>query len=234
MRFACRKREPNPPAPPGPAPLLQRQPATLDTVQPGREVAFRSHLRGNNRLPPVCFMLEARLLLQEARLEGFKASSSWFDALRAREDLFDRLVDLDGSAAKFQRVLMDEEIAQRLSLADVAAMLGTTAADLTSLADGAELTELALGDKLADDPQPRLEVPPTAVLDTRPIFDAGREPLPAILDAAASLPEGGALLLVAPFHPVPLRRLLRQRGFASTAEQQADAWHVVFRHADAG
>lgn len=165
------------------------------------------------------------------------ASASWADALMMREDLFDRLVDLDGTAARFQRVLLAEDIAPRLSLGDVAAMLGIEAGGLVRLADGDDPARLddAEGAELpAEGPPPADTAPPDRVVDTRPIFDSGHEPLPAILDAAEQVPAGGTLLVLAPFHPLPLRRLLRRRGFASTAWPDADVcWHVAFRREDA-
>lgn len=165
------------------------------------------------------------------------AETAWIDALMAEEELFDRLVELDGGAAKFQRVLMDEATAARLTLADVAAMLGVAAEDVTRLAAGAELAALGAAAALPAEP-PDWPAPEAALLlDTRPIFESGHEPLPRILDAAESLPPEGALLVVAPFHPVPLRRLLGRRGFASAARQQAEAWEVAFVRqatADAG
>ncbi|WP_161958906.1 DUF2249 domain-containing protein [Ferruginivarius sediminum] len=155
------------------------------------------------------------------------SKSPLFDALMSREDLFDRLLELDGTIARFHRVLLNEETARRLSLADTAAMLGTSPDDLTHLANGGELAELSETDTSAELVE-QTDAGPAAVLDTRPIFEAGHEPLLAILDAVAELPPGGALLVQAPFHPVPLRRLLGQRGFHSKAHQRGDSWEVTF------
>jgi uncharacterized protein (DUF2249 family) len=154
-------------------------------------------------------------------------NSPLFDALMIREDLFDRLVELDRTVAKFHRVLLNEETARRLSLADTAAMLGTSPNDVAHLANGGELAELSEADTLAELVE-QTDAGPATVLDTRPIFEAGHEPLLAILDAVAELPSGHALLVQAPFHPLPLRRLLGWRGFHSTARQRGDSWEVTF------
>jgi hypothetical protein len=153
----------------------------------------------------------------------------WFDALMAREDLFEQLVEREGAAAKFQRVLLDEQIARRLSVGDVAAMLAVSAEDLAALAAGADLDGLAATAALPAGTLPWPDRVPDAVVDTRPIFEAGFEPLPALLDAADSLGGAQLLLVVAPFHPQPLRRLLGRRGFASAARQEADGWRIAFR-----
>ncbi|MEX0759733.1 MAG: DUF2249 domain-containing protein, partial [Tistlia sp.] len=114
-----------------------------------------------------------------------------------------------------------------------AAMLATTPEDLVALADGADLPGLAATPAL-----PPVAVAweargaglkPDALVDTRPIFEAGFEPLPALLDAAEALAEGGLLLVIAPFHPQPLRRLLGRRGFTSAARQEPDGWRIAFR-----
>lgn len=161
------------------------------------------------------------------------AETAWIDALMAEEELFDRLVELDGGAARFQRVLMDEAIARRLCLADVAAMLGIAAEALTRLAGGEALEALEAGSALPEAAPDRPEPEHALLLDTRPIFDSGHEPLPAILDAAETLAKDAALLVVAPFHPLPLRRLLGRRGFASSARERNGAWQVTFVRQDA-
>lgn len=70
------------------------------------------------------------------------AESLWIEALMTREDLFDRLMALDGHGAKFRRVLLAESLARHLSLADVAALIGTTATDLLALVRGDAIVEL--------------------------------------------------------------------------------------------
>jgi uncharacterized protein (DUF2249 family) len=67
-------------------------------------------------------------------------------------------------------------------------------------------------------------------LDVRPIIGAGEEPFETIIAAADSIAEGGVLELTAPFQPVPLYPVMRQRGFAATSDQRApDEWVVRFR-----
>jgi hypothetical protein len=67
-------------------------------------------------------------------------------------------------------------------------------------------------------------------LDVRPIIGAGDEPFETIIAAADRIAEGGVLKLTAPFQPVPLYPVMRQRGFAATTDQRApDEWVVRFR-----
>lgn len=73
----------------------------------------------------------------------------------------------------------------------------------------------------------------TTVLDVRPELAAGGEPFVRIMEAAAQIPVGGSLVLVAPFEPVPLYGALQSRGFTHTTHQvAADEWVVRFTTAE--
>ena len=71
---------------------------------------------------------------------------------------------------------------------------------------------------------------PMFELDVCPLFAAGRPPLPAILNAVNRLQPGQMLRLIAPFQPVPLYQLLRERGFTPEARERDDGtWEILFR-----
>ena len=73
--------------------------------------------------------------------------------------------------------------------------------------------------------------PQTIELDARPILAAGEEPLSLILQRAGEVPVGGVLELTAPFRPVPLYRVMSERGFAQVTESRGPAeWVVRFRN----
>lgn len=72
--------------------------------------------------------------------------------------------------------------------------------------------------------------PSVTRLDVRPILAGGADPFKEIMAAASGVPEGGTLLLVAPFDPVPLREVLGASGFTSeSAQTGAREWEVKFR-----
>lgn len=154
--------------------------------------------------------------------------TSLFDAFMRRGDLFDAVVALDSSLAKFYRVLVNEETAKRLSLADTAAILGVAQKDLIDLTMGRTLSELTPNGAVPPDCDEIRQPLDGEVVDTHPFFDAGYEPLPTILDTADHIERGESFTVVAPFHPVPLRRLLEHRGFGSKAHRSEQAWSVVF------
>jgi hypothetical protein len=68
------------------------------------------------------------------------------------------------------------------------------------------------------------------IVDARPTLAAGGEPFAEIMDAAAQVADGQALVVYAPFEPVPLEGVLGEQGFAHVAEQlDSGDWRVTFR-----
>jgi hypothetical protein len=67
-------------------------------------------------------------------------------------------------------------------------------------------------------------------IDVRPLLGAGRDPFTAVMAAAADVRPGGGLVIDAPFDPVPLRRVLERRGFATFGRRLAEQhWHISCR-----
>ena len=72
----------------------------------------------------------------------------------------------------------------------------------------------------------------TTYLDVRPTLERGDEPFEAIMGAAATIPPGETLVIVAPFEPAPLYGALGAQGFAhATQRVAADEWVVRFTRA---
>jgi uncharacterized protein (DUF2249 family) len=66
-------------------------------------------------------------------------------------------------------------------------------------------------------------------LDVREQLQSGREPFGLIMGTVAQLAVGQELRLIAPFEPVPLFRVLAQRGFTHASKLRDDgAWEVLF------
>lgn len=158
------------------------------------------------------------------------AETRLLDAFLAREDLMERLEDHHPGTERFRRVLVNETIAGLLCLGDVASMLDLPTAEIVALANGGRpeasgAEEPALTDEPGGDG-------PHGVrwqLDLRPIFEAGHEPLADVLCLVARAGRNDVVVIDAPFHAKPLRRLLRRRGFASAARAQASHhWRIWF------
>lgn len=68
-----------------------------------------------------------------------------------------------------------------------------------------------------------------AIVDARPIIAAGGEPFETIMSAAAALGADEALVVLAPFEPVPLEGVLSSQGFTYEAEDLGGGdWQVTF------
>lgn len=67
------------------------------------------------------------------------------------------------------------------------------------------------------------------VVDARPVIAVGQEPFAQIMEAAAQVGDGQALVVYAPFEPVPLEGVLAAQGFTYVADEIGGGdWRVVF------
>jgi uncharacterized protein (DUF2249 family) len=75
----------------------------------------------------------------------------------------------------------------------------------------------------------------TVTVDVRDDIRSGREPFSKIMSAAAALQANEQLLLIVPFEPVPLFRVLGKQGFRHTVQSNKPGdWEVLFiRQSDA-
>ena len=69
---------------------------------------------------------------------------------------------------------------------------------------------------------------PVRVVDARPTLAAGGEPFGMIMDAVCELGDDEALVVWAPFEPVPLEGVLAEQGFDHRAEVVDGAWRTTF------
>ncbi len=74
----------------------------------------------------------------------------------------------------------------------------------------------------------------TITLDVRDDIRSGREPFSKIMNAAAALQADERLLVIAPFEPVPLFRVMEKRGFVHKGQATTSGdWEILFaRQAD--
>lgn len=74
---------------------------------------------------------------------------------------------------------------------------------------------------------------PPLELDVRPVLARGGDPFPEIMTAKDRLTGGQALLLIAPFKPLPLFNLFTAEGYGVQARQEGpDEWHILFSPAE--
>jgi uncharacterized protein (DUF2249 family) len=162
-------------------------------------------------------------------------ATSFAEALANDERLFDRLIAYHSGFRRFAAVMMRDDTAPRLALGDISNMAGVPVGHVMEIAHGRDVAaapslppEPTFSDSRGRDPEP-FETAACNV-DVRADLENGHEPLGRVLDALAVLRPAEDLVVEATFHPVPLRRLLSGRGFASFAEQIGDQhWRIRFR-----
>lgn len=75
-----------------------------------------------------------------------------------------------------------------------------------------------------------MEQGPRRELDVGPMLSRGEEPYRAIMAAVEGLAEGEALVLLSPFDPTPLHRVLGGLGFAHEGRERGPGdWETVYR-----
>jgi uncharacterized protein (DUF2249 family) len=76
--------------------------------------------------------------------------------------------------------------------------------------------------------------PKVVTIDVRPDIESGHEPFNRIMRAVSSLTPGQKLLLLAPFEPVPLYRVMVSQGFSHVGEQAPSGhWEILFERDEA-
>lgn len=160
------------------------------------------------------------------------------ELLDAHPELVDVLAELHAGFARF-RDPRARRRAARITVAEAARMAGLEPPTLLHVlrralgeAHGAEA--LAAAREVAPAPRPeRLERLRPVELDVRGDIRAGREPFARIMGAVRQLGPGEALVLRAPFEPLPLYDVLGRRGLAHWTERLAsDDWRVWFYRPD--
>ena len=179
-------------------------------------------------------------------MPSFAEDALLIDALMQDDALFEKLAGALTVYRRFAKVLLREDTASQLSLAEVAYMADVTPHDLlAAIGGGAAGGGAADGDATASGRRPTAAPllsearpdwldgnPDLHRLDVRPLLENGHEPLADILAFARQAPPDCILAIDASFHPQPLRRLLGSRGYDSFAEPlAADHWRAYFRKA---
>jgi uncharacterized protein (DUF2249 family) len=138
--------------------------------------------------------------------------------------------------ARLRSRLLRKVMAPRVTVGQAAGLAGLPVADLVTTLRRA-IGEPEEAAPAAPAPSPAASLPRPAVLDrlravevdVREDLRRGEEPFARIMAAAKALAPAEALVLRAPFEPVPLYDVLGRRGLAHWTEQRApDDWRVWF------
>jgi len=162
------------------------------------------------------------------------SETSLAQALGAEPALLDRLSALHSFFRRFRNPLLRRTMGRLLTFADAAKLTGLPLDVLLDVANGAEAPAAPASgtDGPAARPEWVDEIDPAKAtrFDARAWLARGEDPLDALLRCAAAVGPSEVLVVDAPFDPLPLRRVLGNRGFSAFAEALSeDHWRVYFR-----
>jgi uncharacterized protein (DUF2249 family) len=141
--------------------------------------------------------------------------------------------------ARLRNRMLRRVMAPRVTVGQAAGLAGVPVADLVAtlrraVGEAQEATTTAAPAPLDLEPGPRpaeLDRLRVVEVDVRDDLRRGEEPFARIVAVAKSLGTADALVIRAPFEPVPLYDVLGRRGLAHWTKQRApDDWSVWFYH----
>jgi uncharacterized protein (DUF2249 family) len=151
------------------------------------------------------------------------------EAAAADPAVLGRLAACHPSLERLKAPGLGRVLAGLITLADVARIAGVDLEELLAYANGErDLLPAPVAPK--PEVQPGwLSTEPNARLDVRPLIQQGGDPFQEIMAITAKLKPGQVLEIDAPFDPVPLRRILSERGFAHHGQNAGpDHWRIRF------
>jgi uncharacterized protein (DUF2249 family) len=167
------------------------------------------------------------------------ADTNLGELLDAHPELVEVLAGLHGHFTRLRNRLLRKVMAPRVTVGQAAGIAGLPVADVVStlrraLGEPDETPPGTPAPAAASGPRPAgLDALRVVEVDVREDIRRGEEPFGRIIAAAKTLAPAEALVVRAPFEPVPLYDVLGRRGLAHWTEQRApDDWRVWF-HRDA-
>ncbi len=164
----------------------------------------------------------------------FTADTIVADAIAADPGVIDRLAVLSPIFRKLRNPVLRKTMARLVTLGDAARVAGLPLEAVLASANGDEpAVARTQPTDVATEQRPPwmddIDLAAADTLDVRPTLARGDEPLGEIMRKAATIPEGGVLLIEAPFDPAPLRRVLGRKGFVSFARRlDNEHWRITF------
>ena len=148
-------------------------------------------------------------------------------ALKARPELRELLPAFHPAFARLKHPVLGRVLPRLVTVEDAARIAGVDPDVLLSVMNlpgaPADIHPVAPPPGPAAPPPPWLDGVTPRVLDVRPALARGDEPFGEIMAALRALPRGEVLLVLAPFEPAPLIRLLDRQGWLH---------HVAWESAD--
>ncbi len=168
-------------------------------------------------------------------LRRFGTDARVAEIIAADPAVVDRLIAVSPAFTLLRDPANIEKTGRFVTLRDAATIAGVPVACLVAVANAEQNNPCAAtGVAPNDDREPDwfegFGEADASVVDVRPVIAAGDCPFSAVMGLAAGIPPAGGLVIDAPFNPVPLRRVLADKGFATYAKQKAEShWRVWCR-----
>jgi len=152
-------------------------------------------------------------------------------------DAIEVIASINKNFRKLKNPVLRKLLAPRVSIADAANIGGTTVDvffdKLKNLGFEIDNSIIQDGENHSSGKETKMEninKESLIELDVRPTIEAGNDPFKTILDAANKLPVDGVLLIINSFEPVPLIKILKEKGFETNTEKpEAGVVHTYFR-----
>ncbi|PJB77191.1 MAG: hypothetical protein CO090_09245 [Acidobacteria bacterium CG_4_9_14_3_um_filter_49_7] len=148
------------------------------------------------------------------------------------------LMELSPKFEKLKNPVLRRTVAKVATLRQVAKVGGVPLPRLINeLRRAAGMDQMEVEESVTGETSPPPWFAPETVyetLDIRPFIDSGEQPISIAMEKLAALKPGKILKVIAPFEPVPLLDLAKQKGFAVHLRKEAEAGSVAcfFRKPD--
>lgn len=167
--------------------------------------------------------------------QRFGAGARVADIIAADPAVVDRLIAISPAFTLLRDPATVQTTGRFVTLREAAGIAGVSVACLVAAANGEQRGSCAAGDTVPNDDGepdwfPSFDESTAPVIDVRPVIGEDQCPFSAVMGLAARVPLAGGLVIDAPFNPVPLRRALADKGFATHARQQTETHWRVWCH----
>jgi len=158
------------------------------------------------------------------------------EIINANSESIDAIAEINKHFRKLKNPILRKMLATRVSVSDAAKMGGVEAGVLLNkLAKlGFEVIDNTLTlNKNKDLERDSFKNKEIILLDARPELEKGIDPFKSIMNAIKDLPEGKALKIINTFEPIPLIKILSEKGFDFKVERDDDGLvYTYFTHLD--
>lgn len=153
------------------------------------------------------------------------------ELINAHPDCIEAIASINPHFQKLKNPLLRKILAGRVTISDAARIGKCSVDDFYSKLQplGFKIKPENPGEKPLVNSDTKFKIPETHLieeLDVRPLLNSNKDPFNLIMKKLQALPAGSALLVINSFEPVPLLRILEQKGYNTIVKQiNMDTFH---------